>query len=225
MTATTHTIVGLYDSRGDAEDAVQDLVKGFSRDHISIVARDLSAAPPTEVPNIGPLDEVGSTTTAGTGAAAGGIAGFIVGIAALAIPGIGPIIAAGPLAAGIMGAGIGAATGGIAGALKDRGIPEEHARRYSSALRRGSCLVTVYASEGEVNRAADILERNGAVSIDEPDEQAGASIGERKLTPEAIEAAKLKPGEGVRDKQRQSERRVDIYPGVTGIPVSPGAVP
>lgn len=223
MTATTHTIVGLYASRRDAEKAVQDLVdEGFSRDHISIVARDTSAAASEaargDIANIGPQETIGSGTSAGTGAAVGGIAGFIAGIAALAVPGIGPILAAGPLAAGLMGAGLGVATGGIVGALKSRGIPDEHARRYSAAIGRGSCMVTVDTPAEKVDHAADILDRNGAINVDEPADHVttGADISARTVTPEAIEAAKLKPGEGVRDRQREQERRVNVYPGITG---------
>jgi hypothetical protein len=215
---TTHTVVGLYNGRGQAERAVQDLVnEGFSRDDVSVLAPGTVAASSADTPNIGPIAELGSDMTAGTGAAIGGFAGFIAGMAALAIPGIGPVLAAGPLAAGIMGAGLGAAAGGIAGALKSHGIPETHAGRYSEAVGRGGCLVMVQTSENRVDHAADVLDRNGAVSVDEPGEHvAGSEMPHRRLTPEAVEAAKLHEGEGVRDRQRAHERRVGIFPGITG---------
>src|SRR5687768_6739528 len=135
MTTTTHTIVGLYNRRSDAQNAVEDLVReGFSRDQISVVAPDSPAAPSAGgEPHIGPIDTIGSDTNTGAGAAVGGLAGFLVGVAALAIPGVGPVLAAGPIAAGILGAGLGAAAGGIAGALTHHGIPEHHAGRYSAA--------------------------------------------------------------------------------------------
>jgi hypothetical protein len=215
MTTTTHTIVGLYRRRTEAEKAVQDLVtEGFSRDQISVVAPDSPAAPPASAPHVGPIDTIGSDTKAGAGAAVGGLAGLFAGMAALAIPGIGPVIAAGPLAAGIMGAGIGAAVGGIAGALKQHGIPERHASRYSAAVGKGASLVVVHSDEPRVDHAADVLDRNGALDVDEPYEHVAASGAQ--LTPGAIEAAKLKPGEGLRDRQRESERRVGVYPGITG---------
>ena len=129
MTTTTHTIVGLYNHRSDAENAVEDLVReGFSRDRISVVAPDSPAAPSGGEPHIGPVDTIGSDTKTGAGAAVGGLAGFLVGIAALAIPGVGPVIAAGPLAAGILGAGLGAA-----GGWNRR---SSHTPRYSRALCR-----------------------------------------------------------------------------------------
>jgi hypothetical protein len=216
MVTSTHSVVGLYRRRSDAEKAVQDLVtEGFSRDQISVVAPDSAAADAAGTPKIGPLSDVESET--GTGAAIGGIAGFIGGLAALAIPGIGPVLAAGPLAAGIMGAGIGAAAGGITGALRGHGIPEEHASRYSAAVGRGSCLVVVHTEEFYVDHAADVLDRAGALDVDEPDQHVGQGFGAGKtVTPEAVEAAKLKPGEGVRDRQKASERRAAVYPGITG---------
>ena len=224
MTPTTssHTVVGLYQGRSDAEKAVQDLVsEGFARDTVSVVAPGKTApssSSAADTPNIGPVDELGTGTDAGTGAAIGGFAGFVAGIAALALPGIGPILAAGPLAAGIMGAGIGAAAGGIAGALKRHGLPDTEAARYSAAVGRGGCLVMVHTSAQQVDHAADVLERNGAVDVDEPGEHAAATSGmpARRLTPEAVEAAKLTEGTGVRDRQRERERRVNVFPGVTG---------
>jgi hypothetical protein len=205
----------LYDRRSEADAAVQDLVsEGFSRDQISVVSPDSAAGPAGDTPKIAPLESLDTDT--GTTAAIGGMAGFIGGIAALAIPGIGPVLAVGPLAAGLMGAGIGAAAGGITGALKSHGIPEHHAARYSAAVGRGSCLVVVHAGMTEADRAASVLDRSGAIRIDETDEQVKDSATSPRLTADAVEAAKLKPGEGVRDRQKATERRAAVYPGVTG---------
>ena len=216
MTTSTHTIVGLYGSPSEAKQAVHDLESnGFLHDQISVVASGSANVPGAETPNLGPIENIGSDTTAGTGAAVGSLAGFFAGMVALAIPGVGPIIAAGPLAAGLMGAGIGAAAGGIAGALRKHGIPEHHAGRYSAAIERGGCMVVVHADDAQVDRAVRILDRDGAINVHEGDEYVGTSTTP-KLTPSAVEAAKLKPGEGVRDRQRQNERRVSVYPGVTG---------
>jgi hypothetical protein len=215
MTTTTHTIVGLYGTPSEAKKAVHDLeTQGFSHDQISVVAAGSPDAAGADAPNLGPLDNIGSDTSSGAGAAVGSLAGFFAGMVALAIPGVGPIIAAGPLAAGLIGAGIGAAAGGIAGALRKHGIPEHHAGRYSEAIGRGACMVVVHADEAEVDRAVNILDREGAIDIHEQYEH--ADTAGRRLTPEAIEAAKLKPGEGVRDRQREHERRVNVYPGFTG---------
>ena len=88
--------------------------------------------------------------------------------APLAIPGIGPIIAAGPIAAALAGAGIGAATGGLIGGLTDLGIPDEEAHTYAEGVRRGGTLVTATAhTEMQAARAVDILHRHGAVDIEE----------------------------------------------------------
>ena len=214
MVTSTHTIVGLYRHRHEAEKAVQDLMsEGFSRDQISVIAPDSPAAPPTAAPDIGPIDTIGTGTSAGTGAAAGGLAGFLAGMAVLAIPGVGPVFAAGPLAAGILGAGIGAAAGGIVGVLKEHGVPEHHASGYSAAVGRGGSLVIVHADEAQVDDAADVLDRNGALDVDEPYEHMADTA---RAPREAVEAAKLKPGEGVRDRQRENERRAGVYPGITG---------
>jgi hypothetical protein len=207
MTANYHTVIGLYSNRAEAERAVQELVnEGFSKDTISVVAPGSAK----DSPHLGPLNEVGSDPGPGGGAAVGGFAGFLAGMAALALPGIGPVLAVGPFAAGLMGAGIGAAAGGIAGALKGHGVPEEHATRYSEAVGKGDCLVMVHSDSGRVVQAVDILDRNRAVSVDED------SAETRATTPEALEAARTKPGESLRDRQRQQERRASVYPGITG---------
>jgi anti-sigma factor RsiW len=86
---------------------------------------------------------------------------------ALAIPGIGPAIAAGPLAAAIVGASVGAAAGGLIGALTSIGVPEEDARRYSEGIRRGGMLVAVHTNDALADLASGVLERNGAQDIDE----------------------------------------------------------
>src|SRR3954453_9299629 len=124
-TATTSTVIGLFQSRAAAEHAVSALVNAnFPRDAISVVAGDSRDV--GDVPTIAPIESTGSFD-AGTGAAVGGLAGFVGGIIALAIPGIGPILAAGPLAAGMMGSGLGATAGGLVGGLKEHGVPENDA--------------------------------------------------------------------------------------------------
>jgi hypothetical protein len=114
--------------------------------------------------------EVGSGALkgAGTGAALGGIAGLVVGMAGLAIPGIGAVIAAGPLAAALAGAGAGAIAGGLIGALVNIGVPEDEANYYAEGMRRGGVLVTVNARDEDMaDQAADIMRDHGAVDIEE----------------------------------------------------------
>jgi hypothetical protein len=168
------TIVGLFDTHMEAQQAVNDLTtSGVARDAISIVASDARGEYATSV---------GDTSQAGEGAAAGavsggvlgGLLGLLVGVGALAIPGIGPIVAAGPLAAAlgtagataVAGAGIGAASGGLLGALIGAGIPEEEAHAYTEGVRRGGTLVTVTTDAVADSTVTAILQRNGAVDID-----------------------------------------------------------
>lgn len=171
------TIVGLFDSFNEAQNVVQELVNsGFARERISLVANDARG----EYGNVLRSREVGETSVAeGAGAGAvgggvlGGVLGLLVGLGALAIPGVGPIIAAGPLAAAlgtvgastVVGAGIGAVSGGLLGALVGAGIPEEDAHYYAEGVRRGGTLVMVTADDATANTAYSILERRGAVDI------------------------------------------------------------
>lgn len=224
-TTSTSTILALFESRIAAEKAVGGLVNaGFSRDEISIVTHD-PRTPGGDTPNIGPQEQIGSGNDASAGAALGGLAGFIGGIVALAIPGIGPILAAGPLAAGIMGAGIGAAAGGIAGALREYGVPEADATRFSDALRRGRALVSAHVPADRSDEASEILDSFGALDVDEtyghPSTQSEPTEF-KPVTPEALEAAKLKPGEGLVDKHVR-RRRSSLYPGVTGMGATPNS--
>jgi uncharacterized membrane protein len=102
---------------------------------------------------------------AGIGAAIGGLGGLLVGLGALAVPGVGPVIAAGPLLAALTGAGVGAVTGGLVGALVDLGIPDEEAHVYSEGLRRGHVLVIAQVPDASVNAVTSMMERPGLVDI------------------------------------------------------------
>jgi hypothetical protein len=160
------TIVGLFDTFADARGAVQALVnKGFSRDDISLAANDTTGEYAKATTSSGEWS--GTATGATTGAALGGIGGLLVGLGALAIPGIGPIIAAGPLVAALTGAGIGAATGGMVGALTDVGVPEDEAGYYLEGVRRGGTLVTVNAQDDRADQAIEILENHNAVDVEQ----------------------------------------------------------
>jgi stress response protein YsnF len=167
------TVVGLMDTIDEAQDVVQDLVEsGFDRNDISIMSRkDEEAEVVTEERDTTSGIGSGTAKGAGAGAAIGGIAGLVVGLTGLAIPGVGPIIAAGPLAAALAGAGIGAVAGGIVGALTDIGVPEEDAHYYAEGVRRGGVLVTVATEDATADRAAEIMRSHGAVDIEERAQQ------------------------------------------------------
>ncbi len=158
------TVVGFFDTRGASERAVEELSRaGFMRENISVVAGDLRNE--AETPNIGPLHGTGGDTEAGRDAAIGGMAGLVAGAVAASLPGIGPLLAVGPLAAAIGGMGIGAAAGGLIGWLVDRGVSEEEAQYYEEGLRRGGVVVSVDAPEEAAGNASDILKHAGAVDV------------------------------------------------------------
>ena len=159
------TIVGMFDSPADAHSAVRELVDmGVSRSDISLVAGDTKGEYTTKTGNLS--DEMsGAAAGAGTGAILGGIGGLLVGLGALAIPGVGPLIAAGPIATTLLGAGVGAAAGGLLGALVDVGVPEDEANYYAEGVRRGGVLVSVRAEDEMVDRVVSILERYNAVDV------------------------------------------------------------
>src|SRR5205085_10780175 len=105
---------------------------------------------------------------AGIGAAIGGVGGLLLSAAgALTIPVIGPILAAGPIAAALTGAGVGAAAGGLIGALTEAGVPEHQAKAYAESVRRGDVLVTVRSSASNNEVARNIMDRNGAAKIED----------------------------------------------------------
>src|ERR1700722_17882533 len=108
----------------------------------------------------------GIAAGAGTGAVVGGGLGWLIGIGALAIPGLGPFIAAGPIMAALAGVGVGGAIGGITGALIGMGIPEYEAKRYEGLVKDGGILLSVHSDNSEwTKRAKEILERTGAQDI------------------------------------------------------------
>jgi hypothetical protein len=166
------TIVALYDDFAAAQRATQELVaNGFDRSNISLVFNDAAGEYSQYVndPDATPVPVVTDATAAGAGAGAviGGIGGLLVGLGALAIPGIGPIVAAGPLVSALAGAGIGAVAGGLVGALTDLGVPETEASFYAEGVRRGGALVTAQVPDEQVNWAMDIMDRHHPVDLEE----------------------------------------------------------
>jgi hypothetical protein len=167
------SVLGIYKSRNDVERAVDTLRSdGFSSDDISVLLPDSSGSQ-NFAHTKGTKAPEGATTGASTGVVVGGTLGLLAGIGALAIPGIGPFIAAGPIMAALAGAGIGGAIGGIGGALVGLGIPEYEAKRYETFVKNGGILISVHASSTEeIAKAKKGLERTGATDI--------ASTGETK---------------------------------------------
>lgn len=169
----TRTVVALFDDLQHAHDAVRDLTQaGISREDISIVSNDAEGNYQQQLERQGTTREGSAEDTAedvgkgaGIGAVLGGLGGLVVGLGALAIPGIGPIVAAGPIAAALAGAGIGAAAGGLVGALTNLGVPEEQAGNYAEGVRRGGTLVTAEVDDQHVDHAVNIMNRHNPVDI------------------------------------------------------------
>lgn len=169
------TVIGAFDNAAQAEKAAQDLVgAGIARDDISLVANNASGqyAPITET------TDDGTTVTghavghdAKVGAEWGAGIGFLVGLTGFAIPGLGWLAGAGWLTATLLGAGTGAIIGGLVGALTHVGVPETDARLYTAAVQHGSVLLAVRASDAQAQQVADILNRDGAINVNERVEQ------------------------------------------------------
>ena len=154
------TVVGVFHDRDDAQDAINALRDaGFAPDEISVLARDRDQAGAL-AEDTGTEAGAGAATGALTGGLLGGVAGWLIGIGALAIPGVGPIIAAGPIAAALGGAALGAAGGGVIGALTGAGVPEDEARWYDEQFQGGGILVTVNA-RGRYDEAMSIMREHG----------------------------------------------------------------
>lgn len=155
------TVVGLFRSQPQAERAIRDLkAAGFSDDQIGVIMQDPDKQQRLSE-DTGTKAGEGAATGALSGGVVGGVLGLLAGVGALAIPGIGPIIAGGALASTLAGAGIGAAAGGLIGALAGMGIPEEEARYYEAGVKEGGILVTV-AAAGRATDARRILADSGA---------------------------------------------------------------
>jgi hypothetical protein len=162
---TASTVVGVFDEREQAREAIEALKDaGFSGDAISILSPDKQATQDM-AEETGTHAGAGAASGAVAGGILGGLGGWLVGIGALAIPGVGPVIAAGAFAAALGGAAIGAGVGAIAGALIGMGVPEEHAKYYEGEARAGKTLVTVRAN-GRYADAQRILRDHDAYDVE-----------------------------------------------------------
>ena len=159
-------VFGIVDSEMQAEGVVNSLrAAGFSGSDISVLfpdkrgTRDFAHEKATKAPE-------GAATGATAGGVLGGALGWLVGVGALAIPGVGPFIAAGPIMAALGGAALGAATGGITGALVGLGMPEYEAKQYEAKIRGGNILISVHTEDSEEKRrAVDVFQQHRAMDI------------------------------------------------------------
>ena len=183
MAGKNTAVFGIYKSRAQAERAVDRiLAAGFSQNDISVLLPDAQSSKEfaheknTKAPE-------GTATGATTGSVVGGTLGLLAGIGALAIPGVGPLIAAGPIVASLAGLGVGGAVGGLIGALVGMGIPEYEAKRYQGRVKDGGVLLSVHCdTSDDISRAEDLLQQTGAEDISSAGEKAVSSHGVRTDT-------------------------------------------
>jgi Protein of unknown function (DUF3341) len=176
MAGKNTAVFGIYQDRTSVENAVDVLrQENFRNTDISVLfpenqgTKDFAHEKNTKAPE-------GAATGAGSGAVIGGTLGWLTGIGALAIPGLGPFIAAGPIVAALAGVGVGGAIGGITGALIGMGIPEYEAKRYEGRVKEGGILLSVHCDDSNwTKRAKEILERTGAKDVSSSGE-AGADF-------------------------------------------------
>ena len=159
-------VFGIYSSLASADNATDALVRaGFPASDISALlpdnlgTKEIGTQKATKAPE-------GAATGAGSGAVLGGALGLLAGIGAIAIPGVGPFIAAGPIMAALAGVGVGGAVGGVTGALIGLGIPEYEAKRYEGRIQKGGILLSVHCdTSDEIKRAKEIMKNTGAEDI------------------------------------------------------------
>jgi hypothetical protein len=175
MSSKNTAVFGIFKSAAQAERAVDDLIAAsFPSNAISVLLPDTQSTKQfahekdTKAPE-------GTAVGVTTGGVIGGTLGVLAGIGALAIPGVGPLIAAGPIMAGLAGLGVGGAVGGLVGALVGMGIPEYEAKRYEGQVKDGGSLISVHCDTSEqISRAKELLKNLGATDIASSGESAGA---------------------------------------------------
>jgi Alternative complex III, ActD subunit len=166
MAGKNTAVFGIYANIASVDHAVGALKDaGFRSTDISVLfpenvgTKDFAHTKETKAPE-------GATAGGGTGAIVGGTLGWLAGIGTLAIPGLGPFIAAGPIMAALAGGAVGGAVGGLGGALIGMGIPEYEAKRYEGRITKGGILLSVHSDDSAwTKRAKEILERTGASDI------------------------------------------------------------
>jgi hypothetical protein len=180
-------VFGIYNTVAAADVATDTLVKsGFPASAVSVLMPENLGSKPIATEKTSKAPE-GAATGAGSGAVLGGTLGLLAGIGALAIPGVGPLIAAGPIMAALAGVGVGGAVGGLTGALIGMGIPEYEAKRYEGYLKKGGILLSVHCdSSDEISRAKEILKNTRAEDV--------SSTGEASADAKATDVASKRAG-------------------------------
>jgi hypothetical protein len=206
MSSKNTAVFGIYATPGTAERAVDYLLaRGFTNSAISVLLPDnestraFAHAKNTKAPE-------GTTAGVATGGVIGGTLGMLAGIGALAIPGVGPLIAAGPIMATLAGVGVGGAVGGLVGALVGMGIPEYEAKRYEGAVKDGGTLLSVHCDTSEqIDTAKAALKETGAKDI-----SSSSEVGASNTAKERSTFGDLSAGERLRERplEQPSDREV-----------------
>jgi hypothetical protein len=195
MAAKNTAVFGIYANRTSIEEAVDHLrAAGFRNTDISVLVpenagtKDFGHEKNTKAPE-------GATTGGVAGGIAGGVLGWLTGIGVIAIPGVGPLLAAGPIVAALAGVGTLGALGGIVGGLVGLGVPEYEAKRFEGRIREGGILLSVHCDSHDwVKRAKDILQRTGAQDVGVEGEKSGDFANADKPMPRTpLTTEKLSP--------------------------------
>jgi uncharacterized protein (TIGR02271 family) len=209
--STSATVVGLFHNQADAERAIQRLKEeGFSENQIGVAIKDREQQKEL-IEGTGTQAAEGAATGAIGGGVLGGVIGLLAGVGALAIPGVGPIIAGGTLASTLAGAGIGAAAGGLLGALVGMGVPEEDAKHFDEGFRAGGTLVTVNAGD-RAEEARECLYESGADlgSTGRGPRTSATAAGGRSGSTENSQSVQLREEELRAEKERVQAGEVRI---------------
>jgi hypothetical protein len=200
MANKNNSVFGIYPDRVSVEEAVEALrAAGFRGTDISVLfqenqgTKDFAHEKNTKAPE-------GATAGGIAGGISGGVLGWLTGIGALAIPGLGPLIAAGPIVAALAGLGAVGAVGGMIGALAGMGMPEYEAKRFEGRIKQGGVLMSVHCDDDDwVKRAKDVLRRTGAEGVDStPESGADYQVSDRPM-PRVRRAASVDPLSGPDD--------------------------
>ena len=175
MAGKNTAVFGIYPNTDSAESAVDTLVAhGFSNEDVSVLMSDVDSTKDFAHEKATKAPE-GTAVGVTTGGVVGGTLGLLAGIGALAIPGVGPLIAAGPIMGALAGLGVGGAVGGLVGALVGMGIPEYEAKRYEGRVKDGGILLSVHCDTSEeISKAKATLHETGAEDIASSGEETGA---------------------------------------------------
>src|ERR1700683_4615851 len=186
---TKKTVLGLHNSREPFERAADTFLKsGFTTSDISVLLPENLGGKPIATHKDTKAPE-GATAGGAGGAVVGGTLGLLAGIGALAIPGLGPFIAAGPIMAALAGMGVGGAVGGVVGALVGMGIPEYEAKRYEGRIQKGGILLSVHCeTSDQIKRGKEIMKNTGAEDIASTGESS-ADVKDRDVNRRAARAS------------------------------------